>query len=80
MTKDYVARNIAKFTILGHKVKAIEEIFSDEYLNSNRFQSRCLRCCFDSGYPSYKGPCICHYIKCDSGMSGDVATHFELDE
>ena len=79
MTKDYVVISIEHFDIFGHKVKAIMERFSDEYLNSKRFQPRCLRCCFYSGQPSYLGPPhICQYIKCRHFY--DEALHFELDE
>ena len=49
MTKDYVAINEEKITVLGHKVKVITERFSDEYLISNRFEPRCFHCCFYSG-------------------------------
>jgi len=79
MTKDYVTISTERFNIFGHKVKAITERFSDEYLDSDRFESRCLRCCFDSGQPSYKKPCICQYIDCN-GYGRDLQVHFELDE
>lgn len=79
MTKDYVTISTERFNIFGHKVKAITERFSDEYLSSKRFQSRCLRCCFYSGQPRYKGqPRICQYIDCNGYW--DTALHFELDE
>lgn len=72
MTKDYVIIRVENLNILGHKVKAITERFSDEYLDSDRFQSRCLRCCFCDE------PRVCHFIRC-SGWSHDNETHFELD-
>ena len=71
MTKDYAVFRTEELTILGHKVKVITEIFSDDYLDSHRFESRCLRCCF------VKDKNICKFIKCNSPR-GDVATHFEL--
>jgi len=77
MTKDYVTISTEELDILGYKVKAITERFSDEYLDSNRFESRCLRCCFNPGKPSYMSPCICQYIRCD-GYSRDLQIHFEL--
>ena len=78
MTKDYVTIKEENFNILGHKVKAITERFSVEYLGSKRFQPRCLRCCFYSGQPRYEGPPrICLYINCR--QHGHEATHFELD-
>ena len=78
MTKDYMVVNEEKLTILGHKVKVITERFSPEYLNSNRFEPRCFRCCFYSGQPSYVKPCICQYIRCNG--YGHERPHFELDE
>lgn len=78
MTKDYVTISEENLNIFGHKVKAITERFSDEYLGSKRFQPRCLRCCFYSGQPRYEGlPRICQYIKCKGYW--DTAIHFELD-
>lgn len=78
MTKDYVKIREEIVDVLGHKVKVITERFSDEYLTSNRFEPRCFRCCFYSGQPSYKAPCICQYIRCNGYM--DVQPHFELAE
>ncbi len=75
MTKDYTVIRKEKLTVLGHKVMAVTEIFSDEYLNSNRFVPRCLRCCFSKNYRDTYN--FCNYIKCNGGR-GDVATHFEL--
>jgi hypothetical protein len=40
MTKDYTVIRKEKLTVLGHKVMVVTEIFSDEYLNSNRFVPR----------------------------------------
>ena len=80
MTQDYVTVRKEKFNILGHEVNAITELFSDEYLDSKRFQPRCLRCCFYSGQPRYIGPPrICQYIKCHM-YSRDLGLHFELVE
>lgn len=84
MTKDYAVIRKEKLTVLGHKVIAVTEIFSDGYLADKCFEPRCFRCCFfkdrnvtpQSGYGVFH---ICNYIKCDGGR-GDVATHFELDE
>lgn len=69
MVKDYVAISEKTIDILGHKVKAVRERFSDEYLNSTRFESRCLRCCFNNSK-------ICKFIRCN-GYSIDDQTHFE---
>lgn len=81
MTKDYVTISTENLDIFGHKVKAITERFSDEYLDSKRFQPRCLRCCFYSGQPRYMGPPrICQYIKCNRYYSRNEQLHFELDE
>lgn len=77
MTKDYVTIKEEVVDVLGHKVKVVTERFSDEYLDSKRFQPRCLRCCFYSGQPSYIKPCICQYLDCTQ-YRGDEATHFEL--
>lgn len=78
MTKDYVTIREEVIDVLGHKVKVITERFSDEYLTSNRFEPRCFRCCFYSGQPFYKAPCICQYIRCNGYM--DEQPHFELVE
>ena len=77
MKKDYVTIGEEVVDVLGHKVKVVTERFSDEYLDSKRFQSRCLRCIFNPGHPSYKAPCICRYLRCTQ-YRGDEATHFEL--
>ncbi len=77
MTKDYAVIRKEELTVLGHKVMAVTEIFSDEYLDSDRFVPRCLRCCFSKNYGDAYN--FCTYIKCDCGR-GDVATHFELIE
>jgi hypothetical protein len=78
MTQDYVTVREEKFNILGHEVKAVTELFSDEYLDSDRFQSRCLRCCFYNERDIlYRTPCLCDYIKCN-GFSCDRQTHFEI--
>ena len=77
MTKDYAIIRKEKLTVLGHKVIAVTEIFSDEYLDSIRFVPRCLRCCFSENCGD--GYNFCKYIRCNGGR-GDVATHFELDE
>lgn len=76
-SKDYITYREENFNILGHKVKAITERFSDEYLDSKRFKSRCLRCCFYSNRDSYKEPRLCDYIHCN-GYSRDIQVHFEL--
>lgn len=76
MTKDYVTIKEEVVDVLGHKVKVVTERFSDEYLDSKRFQPICLRCIFNPGHPSYKEPCICRYLRC--GMLYDEAIHFEL--
>lgn len=78
MTQDYVTIRKEKFNILGHEVNAITELFSDEYLDSDRFQSRCLRCCFYTKREFLdRAPCFCDYIKCN-GISRDRQTHFEI--
>jgi hypothetical protein len=77
MTKNYTTIRTEKLIILGHKVKAIIERFSDEYLDSERFKSRCLRYCFYTERESYSEPCICDYIRCN-GYSRDIQIHFEL--
>ena len=76
MTKDYVTIREEYITIFGHKVKVITERFSDEYLNSKRFEPRCFRCCFYTKRDSYKEPIICDYIRCNGYI--DTARHFEL--
>lgn len=76
MTKDYAVIRKEKLTVLGHKVIAVTEIFSDEYLNSKAFEPRCLRCCFSKNYGDAYN--FCNYIRCNGGR-GDVATHFELE-
>lgn len=78
MTKDYVTVKEEKFNILGHEVKAVTELFSDEYLDSDRFQSRCLRCCFYTKREFLdRTPRFCDYIHCH-WFSRDRQTHFEL--
>lgn len=78
MTQDYVTVREEKFNILGHEVKAVTELFSDEYLNSDRFQSTCLRCCFYTKREFLdRTPRFCDYIKCYS-ISRDRQTHFEI--
>jgi hypothetical protein len=78
MTKDYVTVKEEKLNILGHEVKAVTELFSDEYLESDRFQSRCLRCCFYSKREFLdRTPRFCDYIHCN-WFSQDRQTHFEL--
>ena len=78
MTKDYVTIGEEKFNILGHEVKAVTELFSDEYLDSDRFQSRCLRCCFYTEREFLdRTPRFCDYIHCN-WFSNDRQTHFEL--
>lgn len=78
MTKDYVTVKEEKFNILGHEVKAVTELFSDEYLDSDRFQSRCLRCCFYTEREFLdRTPRFCDYIHCN-WFSQDRQTHFEL--
>ena len=77
MTKDYVTIGEEVVDVLGHKVKVVTERFSDEYLDSKRFESRCLRCIFNPDHPSYKEPCICRYLHCTQ-YRGDEAIHFEL--
>ena len=77
MTKDYVTIREEDFNILGRKVKAITERFSDEYLDSKRFQPRCLRCCFYNEDYWDRKKRICNYIHCGA-YSKDIATHFEL--
>lgn len=78
MTKDYVTVKEEKLNILGHEVKAITELFSDEYLDSDRFQSRCLRCCFYTKREFLdRTPRFCDYIHCN-WFSQDRQTHFEL--
>ena len=77
MTKDYVTIKEEVVDVLGHKVKVVTERFSYEYLNSKRFQPRCLRCIFNPGHPSYKAPCICRSLDCTL-YSMDEAIHFEL--
>ena len=79
MTKDYVTIKEEVVDVLGLKIKAVTERFSDEYLNSKRFRPRCLRCCFYSGQPRYEGPPrICQYIKCHRYYERDLQLHFEL--
>ena len=70
MINDYVTVQTEELTIFGHKVKAITERFNDNYLNSIRFQPRCLRCCF-------KDSKFCNFIKC-TWWSNDLQTHFEI--
>ena len=78
MTKDYVTVKEEKLNILGHEVKAVTELFSDEYLDSDRFQSRCLRCCFYTKREFLdRTPRFCDYIHCN-WFSQDRQTHFEL--
>jgi len=78
MTKDYIVLRIENLNVLGHKVKAVTELFSDSYLNSKRFESRCLRCCFYSDEKDFsKKPHICDYIDCNN-VRYDLQTHFEL--
>ena len=72
MTKDYVPISTEYFNIFGHKVKVITERFSDEYLDSDRFEPRCFRCCFNNSK-------FCSYIKC-SRYSYDLGVHFEIAE
>ena len=74
MTKDYVTIIEEEFDLLGHKVKAVTERFSDEYLDSKRFEPRCLRCCFNNNISDF-----CNKIRCNS-FSRDIQTHFELVE
>ena len=79
MTQDYVTVKVEKFNILGHEVKAVTELFSDEYLNSDRFQSPCLRCCFYTKREFLdRTPRFCDYINCANLVSCDRQTHFEL--
>lgn len=79
MTKNYVTIKEEVVDVLGYKIKAVTERFSDEYLNSKRFQPRCLRCCFYSGQPRYVGPPrICQYIDCHRYYGRDLQLHFEL--
>lgn len=79
MTQDYVIVRKEKFNILGHEVNAITELFSDEYLDSDRFQSRCLRCCFYNKREFLdRTPNFCDYIKCSDFIGCDRQTHFEL--
>lgn len=78
MTQDYVTIKEEKFNILGHEVKAVTELFSDEYLESDRFQSRCLRCCFYTKREFLnRTPRFCDYIHCN-WFSQDRQTHFEI--
>lgn len=78
MTQDYVTVKRERLNILGHEVDAITELFSDEYLESDRFQSRCLRCCFYTKREFLdRTPRFCDYIHC-SWFSCDRQTHFEL--
>lgn len=72
MTQDYVTIIEEEFEVFGHKIKAVTELFSDEYLDSKRFESRCLRCCFNT-----KGTRFCGYIRCNC-FSFDKQIHFEL--
>lgn len=72
MTKDYVTIIEEEFNLLGHKVKAVTERFSDEYLDSKRFKTRCLRCCFNNNIKDF-----CNKIRCNN-YSRDLQTHFEL--
>lgn len=77
--KTYYKTSEERLNILGHEVKAVTEYFYDEYRNSERFQSRCLRCCF---YRKRKDlfdrePHICDYIRCSS-FGWNEQTHFEL--
>ena len=71
MEKDYVVLGKEKLNILGFQIEAIRERFSNVYLNSTRFQPRCLRCCFNDE------PNFCNYIRCNV-CSGNIQTHFEL--
>lgn len=73
MTKDYVTIDEKTINILGHKVKAITERCSDEYLDNERFKPRCYRCCFFNK----EDKSICSYIRCDC-YSIDLQIHFEL--
>lgn len=83
MTKDYVTLFTKDYDILGHKVREVHELFNDEYLNSDRFQSRCLRCCFydpdTRGLFPKKKHDFCDHIRCN-GYMYDHASHFELIE
>ena len=72
MTQDYVIIREEEFDLLGHKIKAVTEKFSDDYLDSKRFESRCLRCCFNNNRSDF-----CRKIRCNS-FSIDIQTHFEL--
>lgn len=76
MKEDYVVWKVENLNVLGHKVKAVTELFSDSYLKSKRFESRCLRCCFYSE-KDYSKAHICDYINC-SNPRYDFQTHFEL--
>lgn len=83
MTKDYVTIFTRDYNILGHKVREVYEQFNDEYLDSDRFQPRCLRCCFydpdTRGLFPKKKHNFCNIINCN-GYSRDHASHFELAE
>ena len=72
MTQDYVTIIEEEFDLLGHKVKGVTERFSDEYLDSKRFEPRCSRCCFNNNIKDF-----CKKIRCNS-FSIDIQTHFEL--
>lgn len=72
MTQDYVTIIEEEFDLLGHKIKAVTERFSDEYLDSKRFEPRCLRCCFNNNIKDF-----CKKIRCRN-FSRDLQTHFEL--
>lgn len=72
MTQDYVTIIEEEFDLLGHKVKEVTERFSDEYLDSKRFEPRCLRCCFNNNINDF-----CNKIRCNN-FSRDLQTHFEL--
>ncbi|MBP5457228.1 MAG: hypothetical protein J6Y37_12080 [Paludibacteraceae bacterium] len=82
MAKDYVTIFTRDYDILGHKVREVYEQFDYKYLNSDRFQSRCLRCCFYNPetrglFPKKKD--FCDLIRCN-GYSIERASHFELIE
>jgi hypothetical protein len=76
---DYVTIKEVVVDVLGFKVKAVTERFSDHYLHSKRYQSRCLRCVFKYNrqpYDEQEG--ICHYLNC--WRYGDEAMHFEFNK